>query len=454
MLNLINFNTDLLKSQFERFKYLFIATLFSLAGLMPIVLQNSASAGTLANRSLTIGSSADGAISDGQNVIYTFDFDLATTGNVGSIEILFCTTALGTCTTPTGMSAATANINTATDTINGADAGFADGTNAAGTLQVTKTPAAYTAGNAVHLEFGDGTAATGVDNPDLSGNSTSFYARITVSSDAAYTTDVDNGTVAAAIVRQITVNGRVAERLDFCVGAVNDGDAGAPDSVEDAAITGLTDNGICTGSFPSTATIDIGVLDDTAVYFSPVNTTATNGALDNYGLAAVKTNAANGVVVTFYAEPAASVSGGDTDHLRAFRVVPTDCEATQGSGLGLTDQCFESSDATGEAIVAGTEEFGMKVACFYQNTTFSTTTGLTADANYDDSSTAAAADCENTTDNTNYAWNETGTADTIASSAGVVDDELIKFAFGATTSSTTPTGSYTVVSTYIATATF
>jgi hypothetical protein len=36
----------------------------------------------------------------------------------------------------------------------------------------------------------------------------------------------------------------------------------------------------------------------------------------------------------------------------------------------------------------------------------------------------------------------------------VVDDEIIKLRFGATASATTPTGTYVVVTTYIATPTF
>ena len=457
MLNLLTFNSDALKSTFQRFQYLIIAVLFSLVGLMPIVLQRSADALTLTNRKVTISTSK----ASQTGVSYAFNFTMATGGGtVQSIAFSFCTTALGTCTLPAGMVVdRTTTTTNATQTFTstspafteyaGADAGActdADSGAAATQYCVSRTNATTetAAAKAITIDA--------VTNPSLSGNTTAVYVRISLYSDAAFATLVDNGTVAAAIVRQITVNGRVAERLDFCVGAVTDSDAGAPDSTEDASITGLTDNGICTGSFPSTATIDIGVLDDTAVYFSPVNTTATNGALDNYGLAAVKTNAANGVNVSLYAENATSVSGGDTDHLKAFRVVPTDCQATQTSGAGLLDQCFKS--ASNAAISAGTETFGLKLACFYQGTTFSTTSALAADATYADAATTSAADCENTTDNTNYNWDETGVADTLASSTGVVDDELIKFEFGATTSSTTPTGNYTVVSTYIATPTF
>jgi hypothetical protein len=176
-------------------------------------------------------------------------------------------------------------------------------------------------------------------------------------------------------------------------------------------------------------------------------------------VAAVKTNALNGVAVSFFAEDAASVSGGDTHHLKAFRVNPTDCDTDQTTGAGLVDQCFRSADAAGEdfsALSGATQErFGMQISCFEQNDgTRSTTAALTADADFADADTSDGVDCEDDDDETNFAWNETSTATGLASSSTVVDDELIKFNFGAIASSTTPTGAYTVVSTYIATATF
>lgn len=454
MLNLVNLNANDLKNRFRKFQYVTIAALFTLALAVPILMiQNTASAQTLSSRSLQISTSQGNAT----DVIYTFEFNLASDGNVGSIQILFCTTALGTCTTPTGMSAAGAELNTDTDTVAGSDAGFADGTNAAGTLQVTKTPADVNPGDTVHLEFGDGgTSFAGITNPDLSGNSTSFYARITVYSDNAYTTAVDSGTVVGVILRQITVNGRVAERLDFCVGAVLDDNLGT--GGEDTELEAISDNSVCT-NIPGDTVVDIGVLDDSTVYISPVPADPITGANGNYGVAAVKTNASNGVVVSFFAEDAASVSNTDTDHLKAFRVAPTDCDADQTAGAGLTDQCFRSAAPTGEdfgALSGATQErFGMQVSCFDQGDgTRSTTSALSADANFADSDTSSGVDCEDDDDNSNFAWNETSTAADLASSTGVVDDEIIKFNFGATTSSTTPTGAYTVVSTYIATATF
>jgi hypothetical protein len=64
-----------------------------------------------------------------------------------------------------------------------------------------------------------------------------------------------------------------------------------------------------------------------------------------------------------------------------------------------------------------------------------------------------AADCENEGE-TEFAWSNSSTATTLVSSTNVVDDEIVKLRYGARAAATTPTGSYTVTSTYIATPTF
>ncbi|HEX9679387.1 MAG TPA: hypothetical protein VGA08_02090, partial [Candidatus Saccharimonadales bacterium] len=73
-----------------------------------------------------------------------------------------------------------------------------------------------------------------------------------------------------------------------------------------------------------------------------------------------------------------------------------------------------------------------------------TTANLVRDAEYAGDGTAGDL----------WAWDETGTADRIATSTTVVDDEMLILRFAATSAITTPTGTYTVVSTYIATPTF
>ncbi|HEX5798115.1 MAG TPA: hypothetical protein VFX79_02065 [Candidatus Saccharimonadales bacterium] len=455
MLSLFNIDADAVKHSLQKFQYVIIAVLFTLALVLPMMMPSTAGAAALEQRSVTISSS----VGDATGVSYDFSFDLPSTTPAQGILLEFCTTALGTCTLPTSMDVQTStDVGTETwsesddpwEVYGGADTN--DCTYGADAYQLclerTDTDSETAVTKTIEI--------TGVENPTLAGNFTNVFVRITIYSDTAFATAVHDGTVVAAIVRQITVNGRVSERLDFCVGAVLDDNGGT--GGEDTEIEAIGNNTVC-ADLPGDTVVDIGTLDDSAVTVSPVPVSAISGSNGNYGVAAVKTNALNGVSVAFYADDAASVSGGDTDHLKAFRVAPTDCDADQTTGAGLVDQCFRSAASTGEdftALSGATQErFGMQVSCFEQNDgTRSTTAALTADADFADSNTAAGIDCEDADDATNFAWNETATATDLASSTTVVDDELIKFNFGAIASSTTPTGLYTVVSTYIATATF
>lgn len=454
MLSLFNIDADAVKRSLQRFQYVIFAALFTLALSMPVLMSSKAGAATLEQRSVAISTSEG----DATGVSYNFGFDLPSSVAVQGILLEFCTTALGSCTLPTSMDVQTSTAvgtqtwseATAFAVRGGADVGdCAQGTNAYQLcVERADTDAETVATKAIQI--------TGVENPTLSGNFTNVFVRITLYSDTSFGTAVHDGTVVAAIVRQITVNGRVSERLDFCVGAVLDDNAGT--GGEDSEIEAIGNNTVC-ADLPGDTTIDIGTLDDSAVTVSPVPVSAISGSNGNYGVAAVKTNALNGVAVAFYPEDTASVSGGDTDHLKAFRVLSTDCDADQTTGAGLVDQCFRSAASTGEdftALSGATQErFGMQVSCFEQNDgTRSTTAALSADADFADGDTSDGVDCEDDDDATNFAWNESSTATDLASSSTVVDDELIKFNYGAIASSTTPTGIYTVVSTFIATATF
>jgi hypothetical protein len=106
---------------------------------------------------------------------------------------------------------------------------------------------------------------------------------------------------------------------------------------------------------------------------------------------------------------------------------------------------------------AGTEGFGLTVACV--DTSLGTTAALDTISNWydgDDNDITNLADCD-TADATNneFGWNSsTSVAQTLVSSSGVVDDEVVKVLFGAQASATTPSGEYTVVTNYIATVTF
>lgn len=421
-----------------------------------ILSAQTANAAQLTSRKVTISTSQSGATS----VNWAFQFSWGSATDVEGIIFQFCTTALGNCTQPTGMDVS----NDQTSIAGGSQANFPNNGTAftevgsnTGDCSDTGIGSGVTmyCVNRTEATSATGTNATltiaGVTNPTIPGvvgsSFSTAYVRISLydnngfsNSGGAGNLKVYDGVVAGGITQQLTITGRVQERLEFCVAAIGDGGAGD---------TTLPAN--CAAA-PTTTSVDIGTIDNSTIVKAPVNTTATNGSNDSLGIAMVNTNASGGVVVTYFPEAATNVSGGDTDQLRRFRVLPTDCSATTTS---VTDQCFIAASNAGETFSAGTERFGMNIPCI--DTTQGTTSNLgSVPAAYSntDATTTSSADCENTDAGVKFAWDESGTAATIASSSSVVDDEIIKLSFGATASATTPTGTYTAVTTFIATPTF
>jgi hypothetical protein len=276
----------------------------------------------------------------------------------------------------------------------------------------------------------------GVTNPTLAGNYTNVFVRIYVYSDDSFSTLEHNGTVVGVVNNTLVVNGRVQERLEFCIGAALSSD-GMPDA--------------CTDGIFSNTTVDLGVIDDVAVAVAPVTADPLTGANNRYGVAFLNTNAFNGAIVQFL--PLDDTSG--TEKLDHFRVAGATCTA----GASELDQCFEPADPTG-AIAAGTEAFGMAIGCIDQ--TVGVTTNLDFIANPDpgeDYDGDGTADCtgygaNNFSSITKFAWNTTGNPITIVESPSVVHKEIVRLTFAATAAPTTPTGLYTVTSMFIATATF
>ena len=161
-------------------------------------------AGALTVRSLTL---TNPGVSAGATVTYTFGFKVATTATiVQSFAAQLCTTAAGACTTPTGF-ANTTSLNQPTGL--GDASGWTANSATAGSLRVVKS------GNATTPSAGGSTVTfLNVTNPASVGT---FFARITTYSDAAWTTPIDQGNVAASIVNAITVTATVDETLTFCV---------------------------------------------------------------------------------------------------------------------------------------------------------------------------------------------------------------------------------------------
>jgi len=257
----------------------------------------------------------------------------------------------------------------------------------------------------------------------------SYYVRITIYSDTGWATAVDDGVVAYAIVNQLTVNARVQENLQFCVGATTVNDATTSAGADCSAISGTV--------------VDLGAI-DTNISVSPVPASPNNGNNLN-GVAMVRTNANNGTTVTYFAEQ--DTSSG------ALKVVGKTC-----AGVSTTDQCFNSQGGTQGTFTAGVEKFGMTIGGVNCGSTTAYSCTFASDTNHLKQATNYVGATSTTYGTSSgYAWVENGTVTTIATTSGsdkVLDDETLILRFAATAAATTPTGQYTVVSTYVATPTF
>lgn len=282
-----------------------------------------------------------------------------------------------------------------------------------------------------------------VDNPtgtaSTVGDPGTYYGRILTYTDDTVATDytsttpgthLDDGGVAMSTAHQLTVNARVQEELEFCVGVVDStvtSDGTAPANCSAGAFSG------------STPTVDLGVVSSSSPSISPIDT-ANNGN-DNNGAVMIRTNAVNGATVTYFAEQETS-SG-------RLKVIGATCSGSTGTfdaGSSTQDQCFNSNndqDDAGNDFSTSGEKFGMTISNVFRPTG-STTTNLTRDANYDGDGTAAGG----------FAWEQDGTVTSIASSSTVLDYEMLLLRFAARTAATTPTGFYSNTSTYVATSTF
>jgi hypothetical protein len=245
--------------------------------------------------------------------------------------------------------------------------------------------------------------------------------------------------VASSTIQTLTINASVQEQLSFCVG--NTGVDNATSSVP-------------TCSTISGTSVNLGVLNNGDVNITPVTT--TNGGDDNNGLAELSTNASNGVAIEYSA-----VQQSGTNHLGALRVAGATC----ASGNSNTDQCINSIGTSETTLSPGTEAFGMTIAGINcSNVTaytcaFSTGTyNLIRNANYNCTGTNVYPTTDNnqitTATTCSYAWDESGTQDTIASSSTVVGSEALILKFAATPNLVTPTGTYTAKADFVATPTY
>ncbi len=412
--------------------------------LLPtLITEKALAAGQLTERSLSISSGIPGKT----NVQYTFTFKVSSASDIEGIKLQACTTAVGSCTAPTGLSFSSRTYGTQSSWQGGTSfavdtTGANDCTPSASIICANRTDAtAQTSGTSRSIRF------DGITNPNTA-NST-FFVRISLYNANNYPTGagfVDYGVTASAVVQTLTVSAQVAEVLSFCVGAT---------AVNDATTSVASDCSALTGT-----AVNLGVLDSARVNVSPV--TSTNGGDDNNGVAMVRTNASNGVVVNYDAIQASSGS----NHLGTLRITGASCNV----GNVSTDGCINAQGTTQGTFSSGTEKFGMTVAAIncgsntgsnYTCTFSSNNTNLQRAANYDGDGTTGGTNFTDTdtvsSTTSGYAWDESGALQPIASSTnpnGFVEDEALILKFAATIALVAPFGSYSVQADFVAVPTY
>lgn len=406
--------------------------------LNPLVNSLTASAATITSRSLTIGSAIPSA-----STTNTYGFTIATAGAIQGLEFQACTTAIGACTAPSGMSFSSATFSSQTGWTQATNfaidsTGANNCTPAANELCVKRTATGSESVGTRTIAF---SAVTNPNGTSCSTNNCTFFVHITTYSANTYTTGsiVDTGTVAASTTQTLTVSATIQEALSFCVGNT---------TVDNATST------VPTCSTITGTSLNLGTLNSTDVSISPVPSTVNGDA--NNGLAELSTNASNGASVNYDA-----VQQSGTNHKGTLRVPGATCN----SGAVNTDQCINAAGVSQSTMTAGTEDFGMTIAGIncsnvtaYTCTFSSGTYNLVRTANYDCAGTNTYPSSENGqktgTTTCGYAWDETGTSETIASASTVVGNEAMILKFAATPNAVTPTGSYTAEADFVATPTF
>lgn len=185
---------------------------------LPLFNYNTANAAQISNRTLTLVAGAtDGGSKPGGVVNHLFSFTLPSSGNLGSIEFKYCTTAAGVCTMPTGLDTTTATIGSQTGAT-----GFSMVNATNGSPYLSRTASSITGPLAVTYRL------DGVTNPSTPNYS--FFVRIsTFVTNNASGGATDTGSVTASTAEQIVLTGTMPESLVFCVGQEVLTTVGVPD---------------------------------------------------------------------------------------------------------------------------------------------------------------------------------------------------------------------------------
>jgi hypothetical protein len=189
-----------------------------LASFLPVLNYETAHAAQISNRTLTLVNGAtDGGSKPGGVVNHQFSFTLPSSGNVGSIEFKYCTTAAGVCTMPTGLVTTSATLASQSGVT-----GFTMVNSTNGAPYLSRTAASITGPQAVIYQLNT------ITNPTTANYS--FFVRIsTFVTNNASGAATDTGSVTASTATQIVLTGTMPESLVFCVGQQVLTTVGVPD---------------------------------------------------------------------------------------------------------------------------------------------------------------------------------------------------------------------------------
>lgn len=411
---------------------LLLVLLVAVYAALPLLSGGHAKAAQIEPRKLTISSGVPSA----SGVSYTWVFTTVTSGfHLDGLKFQACTAPVGTCNAPAGLSFSSATYTSQSGFTDAASFAI-DGTGAndciasASVLCLNRTSSTNDTAGSKTLAVG------GVTNP--SSANTAFFVRITTYNASTYPSGgiQDTGTTASAAVQTLTANAAVAEILNFCIGST---------LVDDATTTVGNDCTAVTGT-----SVNLGTLDPTSVNTTPVSSNCTESDCNMNGVAMLRTNASGGAAVSYDA-----IQQTGTNHKGTLRISGAVCNA----GSVTTDQCINALGTTQTAITPGTEDFGMTVNdnCGSTSSYSCVATGAGHSNNLEPSTnylgcTVSSNPSYGTCNG--FAWDETGTAEQIASSTTVVDDEALILKFAATPSITTPFGAYSAQADFIAVPTY
>ena len=307
-----------------------------LATMVATLQSGQASAAQITTRSLTlVAGGTDGGSKIGGVVNHLFTFTIPTTGNVGSIQFLYCTTAsVAACVTPTGLSTTSATIFSQSGAT-----GFTIVNTTTGAPYLTRTATSVTGPQVVSYQLNT------ITNPTSTAQT--FFVRISTYTAAALGgTVTDTGSVAAATTNQIVLTGTMPESLIFCAGATVSTTASIPD---------------CTTATSGAVSFN--------QLFSPTDTATATSQM------AASTNAASGYVITV--NGATLTSGANT--IPAMGTAGVGVRGTGQFGLNLKlNTTSTSTVAVGTEVASaanGTTLRGQAITGYNTVDSFKFTTG-------------------------------------------------------------------------------